>query len=379
MGGKIPAGSAVRNGRPFRHLCEEKFVNITCPRCGFSRPLPDDRLPRRPVIATCPQCACRFRFAPDAGVLEVLAPVPGAAQEPPQDMAQTPPAAPGGGDDPLPPGAIVPGRPAPPAAGAEKADSSREDEEAAAPARKAARPRWDEDAAAEDAGRNAARDRKREGREAEAGFDQEAGEDNPWRRAPEPDGWPAAFYHTCMRVMFGSQRFFAALRPGEAQTRALIFYLIISAVQVAVERVWSGVFLSLMAPSAASDPQLEKMLILLSPQMSLPMTVLLKLAVSVVQIYVLSALIQFTYGFVASKRQDFSLVFQVMAYASAPGLLCIVPLLGSVVGFIWSFACILVGCRAALRLSWPQTLMGLAPILLLLAPLLLQMAQATQF
>ena len=68
-----------------------------------------------------------------------------------------------------------------------------------------------------------------------------------------------------------------------------------------------------------------------------------------------------------------------MAYAAAPGLLCVVPLLGSVVGFIWSFACILVGCRAALRLNWPQTLMGLAPILLLLAPLLLQMAQATQF
>ncbi|WP_300909447.1 zinc-ribbon domain-containing protein, partial [uncultured Desulfovibrio sp.] len=42
---------------------EEPIVNITCPRCGFSRELPADRLPARAVIATCPRCACRFRFS----------------------------------------------------------------------------------------------------------------------------------------------------------------------------------------------------------------------------------------------------------------------------------------------------------------------------
>ena len=358
-------------------------MNITCPRCGFSRSLPDDRLPHRPVIATCPQCACRFRFAPDAGVLEVLSP---AAEE-----SQTPPTAPhadaGGGDDPLPPGAIVPGRLAPSEPHPQDAAAAPADSPEHSPTGNATKdeaPRRQEAGEPRSAHRTAGRAResvadRAANRTAEAGFGQDAGADNPWIDAPEPDGWPAAFYHTCMRVMFGSQRFFGSLRPGEAQTRALVFYLIISAVEVTVERVWSGVFLSLMAPSAASDPQLEKMLLLLSPQMSLPMTVLLKLAVSVAQIYILSALIQFTYGFVTGKRQEFSLVFQVMAYAAAPGLLCVVPLLGSLVGFIWSFACILVGCRAALRLNWPQTLMGLAPILLLLAPLLLQMAQATQF
>ena len=200
----------------------------------------------------------------------------------------------------------------------------------------------------------------------------------PWETAPEPDGWIAAFYQTCMRVMFGAQRFFSQVQPGSPQMRALIFYLLVSVVQVIVERVWSGVFMSLMAPSAASDPQLEKMLLMLSPQMSLPMVVLIKTGMSVIQLYVLSALINFTYGFVRGSRTDFSQVFQVLAYSAAPTLLCVVPLLGSLVGFVWMFACVLIGCRAALKLTWPQTLMGLAPVVLLLAPLILQIFQAAR-
>lgn len=35
----------------------------------------------------------------------------------------------------------------------------------------------------------------------------------PWETAPEPDGWLPAFYHTCMRVMFSTQRLFSQVRP----------------------------------------------------------------------------------------------------------------------------------------------------------------------
>lgn len=116
-----------------------------------------------------------------------------------------------------------------------------------------------------------------------------------------------------MRVMFGRHRFFSQVQPAIRRRCALIFYLLVSVVQVIVERVWSGVFMSLMAPSAASDPQLEKMLTMLSPQMSLPMVVLLKTGMSVIQLYVLSALASFTYGFVRGSRTSFSQVFQVLA------------------------------------------------------------------
>ena len=95
-------------------------MNITCPRCGFSRELPADRAPSKAVIATCPHCACRFRFMPGTGVTDVISepqePVVNEEQQGGQSQADesgySQPAQGGwhsGGDDPLPPGAIVPG------------------------------------------------------------------------------------------------------------------------------------------------------------------------------------------------------------------------------------------------------------------------------
>lgn len=430
-------------------------MNITCPRCGFSRQVPADRLPARAVIATCPHCACRFRFGPSTGEHEVLpdapltepqktargphADAPSAyGQDAAPDADETSPVRGPEEDDPLPPGAIVPGtslgasghsgQPGHAGQSGQSGQSGREDHEAHGgreeyPADRARsfEPRGSgEDEHAEEDPRAAAgrayerehgrfaprgsaegkngsshdnrdEDGRREafGRHGDAGngpHDEHGYDDDydhaeggiPWETAPEPDGWIAAFYQTCMRVMFGAQRFFSQVQPGSPQMRALIFYLLVSVVQVIVERVWSGVFMSLMAPSAASDPQLEKMLLMLSPQMSLPMVVLIKTGMSVIQLYVLSALINFTYGFVRGSRTDFSQVFQVLAYSAAPTLLCVVPLLGSLVGFVWMFACVLIGCRAALKLTWPQTLMGLAPVVLLLAPLILQIFQAAR-
>ena len=437
-------------------------MNITCPRCGFSRELPADRAPSKAVIATCPHCACRFRFVPGTGVTEVIS----EPQEPacsdeqqggqPQsaDAGHSRPASSagqsqppqggwhGGDDDPLPPGAIVPGSSSPRSGAASGAGSEPDDEPRYTsgpgnrkPGAEKNAPRgaeektlgnlWgllggksifgqrggkqDDEQNDRHAGDDDRDDRKPpnsrsqrsafgaendhadESRTASEAYAREASrfvdhEDdsshlpaNPWDAAPEPDGWIPAFYHTCMRVMFDAHNFYDHVRADTPQIRPLAFYLIISVVQVVIERVWSGIFLSLMSPSAASDPELEKMLILLSPQLSLPMTILLKTGVSVVQLYVLTALMHFTYGFITGKRPEFSLVFQVAAYAAAPSLLCVVPLLGSIVGFIWMIACVLVGCRTVLKLTWPQAFMGFAPVVLLLAPLLLQVMKAAQF
>lgn len=340
-------------------------MNIICPRCGFSRELPADRLPARAVIATCPKCACRFRFSAEAGVLEIL--------EAPsvRDMAD-------GQDDPLPPGAVVPGR-APAHAPTENAvaaqgDNARRSE----PARTQPEHAEPEE---EDLRRAASRAYAREAARLEPEAERETGravEANPWQAAPGRDGWPAAFYQTAMRVMFAAPRFFSALNPEAQQLRALSFYLIVCVLQTVVERFWGGMFLAVMAPSAATDPQLEKMLALLAPQTNLAMTLLLRTALLVLQLYVFSALIHLAYRFIAPDRAGFSLVFQVMAYSSAPALLCVIPGLGSLAGMIWGLACMAVGCRAALRLNWPQTLLGFVPVCLVMGPMLLQLLSAVQ-
>lgn len=392
-------------------------MNITCPRCDFSREVPADRLPARAVIATCPHCRCRFRFAPGQGVLEVLPEtmdhehVAAAGDTDPRMGSQpdfqaasgaTRPDAPDE-DDPLPPGAIVPGRDLPQsrngglpgpdavhaalgssdpadagdvpqgAKGADVAPAGGDEEEdirvaaSKAYAREAARPDLD---TAPDTARHAPGEGWEEAQRRSGG--------NPWEAAPEPDGWLSAFYQTSIRVMFAAPRFFAALRPAAPQLRVLCFFLVISVVQVVVERAWAGMLLTLMAPSAATDPELEKLLSMLAPQISLPMTLLLKTGFSVLQLYLFSGLVHLAYRFMVPARADFSLVFQIMAYSAAPALLCVIPLLGSLAGFVWGLACMLVGCRTALKLTWPQTLLGFAPVFLLLGPLLLQIILAIQ-
>ncbi|MBD5557383.1 MAG: hypothetical protein HDQ92_02100 [Desulfovibrio sp.] len=349
-------------------------MNIVCPQCGFSRRLPEDRLPGEVVIATCPQCACRFRFSVRDGVLGVLPPrgedAPHAAGAPAQRHAATPLK-----DTDLPPGAVIPGRDedAPPTIAARdgqvNAHTQQAQPEEEEDIRETARRAYEREAA-RFAGPEA---------EADAAAAPELQWDvNPWDAAPANGGWLQAFYQTVLRVMFAAPRFFAGLRPHARQLRPLGFYLVICVIQTVVERFWGSMIISALTPSAATDPQLERLLELLAPKSDLALSLLLRCGLLVLQLYVFAALMFLAYRLVARERTSFSLVFQVMAYSSAPALLCIVPALGSLAGMIWGLACLAVGCRAALRLNWPQTLFGFVPLILAFGPLLLQAMTAVQ-
>ncbi|MBQ9406794.1 MAG: zinc-ribbon domain-containing protein [Desulfovibrio sp.] len=356
-------------------------MKITCPQCGFSREMPPERLPARAVIATCPQCAFRFRFAPEMEAQspgnEASLPLadnpPAAAASKPKEAAQGTSSADSYEDDPLPPGAVIPGRTS--LAG----ESARQGEDSSdVPGN------GEQDEGQEPLTQQAVQPSSVGGNDADGSASiapgqhmfAQKGRTNPWEAAPGDKGWIAAFYHTCLRVMFGAQQFFSGLRADAPQLRALLFYLVITVIQVLVEWIWTGILLSLVAPSTASDPELAKMLAMLSPQT--PLVALLKTGLSVAQLYILATLLHFFYGFVVKTRPEFSLVFQVVAYSAAPSLLCIVPLVGSIAGFIWMLACLLVGLRASMRLSWAQTFAGFVPVLLLLVPLLLQVVKVTQ-
>ncbi|MDE7240372.1 zinc-ribbon domain-containing protein [Desulfovibrio sp.] len=349
-------------------------MNIECPQCGFSRRLPEDRLPGEVVIATCPQCACRFRFSVRDGVLTVLPPRGEDRAHGADAPARSAPATPMT-DAELPPGAVIPGRD-------EEAPSS----DAPQPAREGAHSPKAQAEEEEDIRETARRAYAREaarfsGPDAEAGATPAAAQRwdvNPWDAAPANGGWLQAFYQTVLRVMFAAPRFFAGLRPHARQVRPLGFYLVICVIQTVVERFWGSMIISALTPSAATDPQLERLLELLAPKSDLALSLLLRCGLLVLQLYVFAALMFLAYRLVARERTSFSLVFQVMAYSSAPALLCVVPALGSLAGMIWGLACLAVGCRAALRLNWPQTLFGFVPLILVFGPLLLQAMTAVQ-
>ncbi len=193
--------------------------------------------------------------------------------------------------------------------------------------------------------------------------------DNPWELAPEPSGWTAAFFQTISRVMFSSSRFFSNLPAFSAPLRPLLFYSIIILLQTIMDQLWGRFFISVLEPGAANDPQLAKMLELLSTEKNFILTAFFRFGMMVFQLYLLTLILYFAYRLIAPARSSFSLLFQVMVYSSAPLILCVVPVLGSLVGMLWSLGCCVIGLKAALRLNWSKTLFGLLPLFILAIPI----------
>lgn len=349
-------------------------MNIMCPQCGFSRQLPKDRLPGDVVIATCPQCACRFRFSVRDGVLGILPPrsqgtAPQTAHSESGDLPTVK------DDQNLPRASGTPDHDAPSLplrTSARDARNSGQNERAEGEEdlRETARRAYAHEAARFSRGN--------EEREPSGLTNDMTPDENPWDTAPVNGGWFQPFYQTVLRVMFAAPRFFSVLRPHTGLLRPLSFYLVIGVIQTLVERFWGSMIISALTPSAATDPQLEKLLELLAPKGDLALNLLLRCGLLVLQLYVFTTLIFLAYRVVARERTSFSLIFQIMAYSSAPALLCVVPALGSLAGMIWGLACLAVGCRAALRLNWAQTLFGLVPLALVVVPILFQAMTALQ-
>jgi len=330
-------------------------MKITCPACSFTRDVDEGKLPPAAAIATCPRCRERFRFRESAPADACAVPSPASPE----------PAEPAADDDGTPPGAVIP----PHTLGLPEEDLFAHPRSRGAP--RSSGPQEE----------NGGQESRRQATEAyQRAADLPSSPDgqdlsNPW---DDPqDGYPAAFHQTALRVLFAAPRFFAGLAPQKPLARAFMFYLIVGLIQIAAEQFWLGVFVKDLAPRAESDPQLAQ-LILLSREMSLPLWMLARTAFISFELCVVAALYHVMFRIVVPDRADFSLVFQVLAYASAPALLGVVPFLGSAAGCVWSIVCSIVGCRCALRISWRQTLLALVPLYLVIIFLFLQLSIAAR-
>lgn len=285
-------------------------MKIICPQCGFSREQKSDRLPYGQVVATCPKCGCRFRFSRADGAGEILPPKGWRPRDGEEDMDIR----------------TV-------ASNAYAREARRfEQEEAGAP-----------------------------------------GAAIPWDLAPAPQGWGAALWQTILLVMFQAQYFFSQLRGAGPMGRALSFFLLVCVFQTVVEWGWSQAFVAFLSQEQINDPNMAKLMEMASPGGNVFLTLLIRAGLLVLQLYVFTALMYLAYRVVARDRASFALIFQILAYGTAPWVLCLIPAIGSIVGAVWGVGCVAVGCKAAMRLTWTQTAIGFLPIIFVLLPLLTQM------
>ena len=359
-------------------------MKIQCPNCAYTREMADERIPSGVVTARCPQCGQTFRFSRESADSEQetrssavrLSPLckDRDAERPDPDTApkadaevsvSQKDAAPD-----LPQGAVVHeqeenlfARPL-----ARKGDENTENPDI-------------RNVRVDETGTYREEPLKREERKKSETIgaseapenpedrvhteDEEGWSFNPWECARTLQEYVPALYQTCLRVMFAPQRFFAGIVP-RSGLLALAFFLAICVLQTLIEHVWSIAFFSYIMPTT-TDPELRQLGELISGKGNFLFWLVLRCVMLCLQLYIYTAILFLCWRLLARAQADFSVILQVLCYAQAPLILCIIPGVGTIAGMIWSFVCALVGCKAALRLSWAQTILGAAPLVLLIA------------
>lgn len=296
-------------------------MEITCPQCNFARNIPDEKIPDRAEMATCPKCRHKFRFRqldPDAS-----------AQIPPSPSEeQTSP------DQPEPSQPLQPG-----AAGYQT--GSQDSEEFWDRVASLGQPHQDGPSPQAD---------PRIGRGTDESFPEI---EVPWERL-DTFGFFSGIWETIKRAMLKPAIFFHSMPLGRGQIKPLIFYLLIAGFQIVMQMLWD---MSGIGTHATSEAGIAGTMILEGS--------LLFLMILPVLLYFVAALMHLSMKLVGVATRGFEGTFRALTYGSAPMILVVIPMIGPLIGAIWSLVVTFLGYKHIHRTS---TVKVLAAMLLSLFP-----------
>lgn len=374
-------------------------MRIHCPECHFERDIDTGKIPANASVAACPKCGSRFRFRdPQTG--QPVAAQPGDGQDAPDTAGDetgqpasagraTPPVphlpTEQEGDDPLPPGAVIPHLDDAPDGRAPE----NGDEAGFRPARSAPpdpKHTWfglkkKTDAASTPGGADpelpsrTVRDDARDDAERPASGDGGDPDGVPWEQ-PERYGFFPSFYHTVLRVMFHAPDFFRHMRGDAPLARPAFFYVLLSFFQTVIARLWSMNSLQELSQTV-TDPQTLARIDVLMQGLSTPLVLVMTPFIMLIQLFLFAAFYHLMIRLTQPDKADFNTVVRVIAYSAAPLVVSVVPLVGHTVGSLWFLASTFVGCKYALDLSWSKTALALIPLFLLALAVMLAMLQAS--
>ena len=337
---------------------------IECPSCRFRRDVPTASIrPGKKYKVTCPRCSSVFHFslpeeepAPQEEAEKNVAARTAGDVAP---SAEPKPAVPHlsteqEGDDPLPPGAQIPQF---------NREEPAEEKPEPAPEKKAEErhkptslwERW-----------QSMREHVRqydEGQEEPASRNDGRPDGAPLE-SPEYYGFWGSFSRTLLGVLFHAPDFFRHVRCNFSVIRPILFYVLLSLFQMLASRLWSMKALQELT-ATATDPQTLAMAETLMKTMNLPLMLLVTPFFSIFQAVILAGLYHLMIRMVQPDRADFSTTLRVVCYSAAPLILCIVPMVGSLIASIWFVAAAFIGCKFALNLSWSRTILALLPLYIL--------------
>jgi len=280
-------------------------MRITCPSCGFSRDMPEDRIPSTARLATCPKCRHKFRLREeeDSFLLE---------------------------DD---------------ASAEQEAAASTEVENDLQPAAESGEG-TDDTSDSQDIwrrledmnGDSSAFEAEGEADASQQGEGSGEGE-TPWERLQSTGFFPGVF-DTVKQVMLTPADFFSSLSGSGGFSQPAAFYLLIMEVPALALVFWlmSGLFPGAQGEAGGLF------------EMSLTgigaLTFLLVFPVfMVINLFMSSGVYHFLLLALGEGNAGFEGTFRVVCYSAAPMVLALIPVFGMWAGGIWQLVCLFFGFR----------------------------------
>lgn len=339
---------------------------ISCPKCHFKRHVDEKQIPESATLATCPKCQNKFRFRdPETGkfIAEICLEL---EQEQAEHLENTQAAEAENKEisaEPL-----------------EHAHAQEQHTEQASENSKEQESSSEQTVSAEDPvplnEENFNQKKRKEENPLQEPEFQHYGrnvkkaeryvmmtDDVPWEH-PERYGFFRSFFRTIVRVMFSGKEFFSTIHSQVSSLRPASFYAIIGLVQALIGYLSSPGMMNFIK-NANIDPQQQVLMENLFSNQSLTMLIITTPFIMILQLLIYASFVYLAIRITNPEKADFPLTLRIIAYASAPMILCIVPYLGGLIGLIWFIYNIFIGVKYALRLTWQRTFLALAPIFIL--------------
>ncbi len=263
-------------------------MEITCPKCGFTRNIPDEKIPPRAQIATCPKCSHRFKF---------------------RDLEDK--------------------------AGSETNIKKEYMSD------KESKDLW---SSLEELTNHDTSDDEPEG-----SFSNKTQEVKPMQvpwESLEKHGFFAGFFETIKQVCINPKTFFENMPIKGGLVRPLIFYLLISELYTAFRLIWQLIGINFPVESG----QVPLTGLGLHGIESLVLLILYPVFLTII-LFIGAGINHLCLLIVKDGSRGFNGTFKVLCYSSAPMIMSIFPLLGPIIGLIWSGVCNFLGYKYVHRTS----------------------------
>ncbi len=190
----------------------------------------------------------------------------------------------------------------------------------------------------------------------------------PWEMLGNSPNIFAKFFQTVLRVLFSSPAFFATMYRPLPISKAVIFYIVIGLLQF-VSRM---MMLRFSIPLETQiDPQVQSIIEFMQEPSTLVLGLFVAPFVLIMQLIIVSIILHIVIKLLEPRKADFSLVVRMFAYASAPGLLSIIPVLGDTIATPWVVFNMVIACRFGLNMTIPKALLTIVAFFVFITLVLL--------